>query len=221
MECSIEYVGKSRQGIKKYYCTNHKDFAFDKEGNKLDKCLCNYKKIFENQINIKDNPIKDLRIVYTNILENTKPEIFINGDKFDGTIIYNDSILTYKDLSGIMLSRLNDISVENVECNHCHRKHSDNGKFAYTPHRIHLCLYCGHLFRAKEKNVGNELSFILEIPNILLKNEKLCIKNNCCIEYDLLNGDLLINNKNVNTLIVYDKEIKVVDFLNDILQNEF
>lgn len=44
MKCNIEYIGKSRQGITKYYCTIHNSFAYDKLGNKLNECLCNNKK---------------------------------------------------------------------------------------------------------------------------------------------------------------------------------
>lgn len=39
MKCNIEYIGKLRQGISKYYCIAHKSFAYDKLVNKLDECL--------------------------------------------------------------------------------------------------------------------------------------------------------------------------------------
>lgn len=47
MECNIEYIGKSRQGIKKYYCTVHKAFAHDQFGNKL---MCAYAMIRNHMI---------------------------------------------------------------------------------------------------------------------------------------------------------------------------
>ena len=146
MKCNIEYIGKSRQGITKYYCTAHKSFAYDKLGNKLDECLWSNKEIYDTRLNIKQNEIKDINIKYENILESVIPKITINNNEYSGVLEYNDSILTYKDFGGIMLAKLNNIPLEIVKCSHCGRYHSDNGQFAYTPHRTHLCLYCGHLF---------------------------------------------------------------------------
>lgn len=156
MKCNIEYVGKLRNRMPQYYCTIYKSFASDKKGNKLDECLCNYKEIYDNVLDLKENNIESIEIIYENILKNVVPKIFINNKEFNGTLKYNDCILCYKDLGGILLSKLNAISLEKVRCSHCKHYHSDNGKFAYTPHRTHLCLYCGHLFRVKEKNIGNE-----------------------------------------------------------------
>ena len=120
-----------------------------------------------------------------------------------------------------MLAKLNNIPLEIVKCSHCGRYHSDNGQFAYTPHRTHLCLYCGHLFRAKERNIGSELAMIYTIPEIKLKDKLLKIDNYCCVEYDMLKGNLLINNQNVNKVLFEGKELNIVEFLNNLLANEF
>lgn len=221
MKCSIEYVGKLRNGTPQYYCTIHKSFASDKKGNKLGECLCNNKKAYDNRINIRDNHIESIKIIYEDILKNNIPKIIINDKVFDGVLEYNNSILGYKDLGGIMLSKLNSISLEKVKCSHCNHFHSDNGKFAYTPHRTHLCLYCGHLFKVKEKNIGNEFDVIYNIPNIKLNNEVVCIKNSCCIEYDLLSVLFHVNCKNANKIFINDKEISIIEFLNNALENEF
>ena len=221
MKCNIEYIGKSRQGITKYYCTAHKSFAYDKLGNKLDECLWSNKEIYDTRLNIKQNEIKDINIKYENILESVIPKITINNNEYSGVLEYNDSILTYKDFGGIMLAKLNNIPLEIVNCRHCGRYHSDNGQFAYTPHRTHLCLYCGHLFRAKERNIGSELAMIYNIPEIKLKNKLLQIDNYCCVEYDMLKGTLLINNQNVNKVLFKNKELNIVEFLNNLLANEF
>ena len=145
MKCNIKYIGKSKQGMTKYYCSVHKSFAYDKFGNKLEKCTWSNKEIYDNRLNIKQNII---------------PKILINDNEFNGVLEYNNYILTYKDFGVIMLSKLNNIPLKIVKCSHCGYYHTDNGKFAYTPH---LCLYCGHLFRAKEKNVGSELAMIYDI----------------------------------------------------------
>lgn len=221
MKCNIEYIGKSRQGITKYYCTAHKSFAYDKLGNKLDECLWINKEIYDNGLNIKQNEIKNINIRYENILENVIPKIIINDNEFNGILEYDNSILTYKDFGGIMLAKLNNVPLVIVKCSHCARYHSDNGRFAYTSHRIHLCLYCGHLFRAKEKNIGSELAMIYNIPEIKLKDKLLKIDDACCVEYDMLKGTLLINNQNDNKVLLKNKELDIVEFLNNILENEF
>lgn len=220
MKCNIEYIGKSRQGTAKYYCTIHKSFTHDKLGNKLDECLWINKEIYDNKLNIKQNEIRNITIKYDNILENVIPKIIINNNEFSRVLEYDNSLLTYKDFGGIMLAKLNNIPLKMVKCSHCGRYHSDNGRFAYTPHRTHLCLYCGHLFRAKEMNIGSELTMIYNIPKIKLKDKLLKI-DNCYVEYDMLKGTLLINNQNVNRVLFKGKEIDIVEFLNHILENEF
>ncbi len=221
MKCNIEYIGKSRQGITKYYCTTHKSFAYDKLGNKLAECLWCNKEIYDNKLNVKQNKIKSIEIKYENILESVIPKIIIDNQEFNGVLEYDNSILTYKDFGGILLAQLNNIPLEIVKCSHCGRYHSDNGKFAYTPHRTHLCLYCGHLFRVKEKNIGSELAMIYHIPEIKLEDKVLKIEDYCCIEYDMLKGTLLINKENVNKVLFKGKELEITTFLNNLLENEY
>ena len=221
MKCNITYVGKKRTGKPQYYCIKHKEYASDKEGNKLDECLCNYKDLFDNPIDIKETNIKSVKILYSNILEDTIPTVLINNEEFKGVLKFDNSILTYKDLTGTMLSKLNNVPLEIVKCNHCNQPHSDNGKFAYTPHSTHLCLYCGHLFRVRERNIGNEFTMIHNVPDIKLDNKSINIENNCLVEYDIFKGTLLVNKENVNKISIAGKEISVVDFLNKLLKDEF
>lgn len=221
MKCNIEYVGKLRNGTPQYYCSVHKSFASDKKGNKLEECLCDNKELYNNRLNIKETNIENIKVIYPNILKNVIPKILIKDKEFNGVLEYDNCILNYKDLGGIMLSKLNSIPLDIVKCSHCNHYHSDNGKFAYTPHRTHLCLYCGHLFRVKERNIGNEFSFIYNIPDIKLEKSMINIDNECSIIYDLFNGSLSVNNQNVNRISIKDKEIDVIDFLNNILANEF
>ncbi len=221
MKCDIKYVGKLRTGIPQYYCSIHKSFASDKDGNKLDNCLCKYKDLFEHSFDLKNNSVESIKIVYENVLENQVPKVFINEKEFYGVLLYDNSILHYKDLGGIMLSLLNNIPLEVVTCSHCQHYHSDNGKFAYTPHRTHLCLYCGHLFRVKERNIGNELSIIYDIPKIKLENNSILVDKVCMVEYDLFSGELLINGEAGNTVFYKNKEISLVDYLSQCLENEY
>ncbi len=221
VKCNIEYVGKLRNGRPQYYCKTHKFLASDKKGNRLDECLCPYKEIYNNSFDLKENNIEDMEIVYENILEDVVPKIIINHEVFNGVLKYEDCVLCYKDLGGLMLSKLNGLNLENVKCSHCNHYHSDNGKFAYTPHKTHLCLYCGHFFRVKERNIGNELDLIYTIPCIKLKNDVVNIENKFCVRYNLLKGILLVNNVEARESLIKNKRISVVDFLNNILKNEF
>lgn len=221
MKCNIEYVGKARSGKCKYYCTVHKSYAHDNQGNKLDECLFPHKEVFDNHLKLSDKEIKDIKIIYENILENVVPKIIIDNKEFNGVLEYDDSLLSYIDFSGILLARINNISLEKVICNHCDKPHSDNGMFAFTPHKMHLCLYCGHLFRAKEKNVGSELNFIYDIPNIDLKDGVIDITSGCYIEYDLFKGILLINNNRGNQVLLNKRKVEIREFLNKVLENEF
>ena len=221
VKCNIEYVGKTRQGKTKYYCTTHKSFAHDKAGNKLDECLWINKEIFDKRLNIKDKKINNIIIRYENILESKIPNIIIDGECFNGVLEYDDSLLTYKDFSGLLLARLNETPLEVVRCNHCGKYHSDNGMFSYTPHLIHLCLYCGHLFRAKQKNVGSELAMIYDIPKINLKENIIIIDDKCLVEYDIFNGTLLINGEPGNQVLLNGKKLSVKEFFNSILENEY
>ena len=120
-----------------------------------------------------------------------------------------------------MLAKLNGINLESVRCNHCNKFHSDNGMYAYTPHRTHFCNYCGHLFRVKEQNISHELEQIFSPPYIELKSQKRVINDKCKVEYDLLKGKLLINNELVDTIIINNQEKYLKDFLNDILKKEY
>lgn len=221
MKCNIQYIGKLRCGRTQYFCTTHKHIASDKEGNKLEECLCNYKDLFDNRLDLENTKIDSLKIVYDNILENQVPSIYINEKLFKGVLVYKDSVLTFKDLGGIMLAKLNNIKLESVLCNHCKKPHSDNGMYAYTPHRTHFCNYCGHLFKVKDPNISQELEEIFIIPDIELKSEGVNITDNCLVEYDLLKGSLLINNKAVDTIIIDNNEEKLACFLNKILKNEY
>lgn len=221
MKCNIEYVGKMRNGKEQYFCTTHQSIALDSNGNKLEECLCNTKEIYDNILDIKGLDINSIEIIYENVLDNLTPIIYINNKVFKGVLKYNDCIINYKDFNGIMLSKLNNIPLELVKCSHCNHYHTDNGKFAYTPHRTHLCLYCGHLFRVKKQNIGNELAIIFNIPNIELNNNKISINDKCNIKYNLLKGEILINNQNINTIKLNNKEMGVIEFINGIFKNEF
>lgn len=221
MNCKIEYVGKKRNGTLQYWCVTHKSIASDKNGNKLNECLYKNKELYNNILDLNKEKIANIKIIYDNIFESLIPKIYIDNQEFNGIFKMDDSILDYRDISGLMLAKINNTKLEKVCCNHCKHYHSDNGKFSYTPHKTHLCLYCGHLFKVKEANVGNEFELIFDIPDIILSDNSVAADNGLSIYYDLLNGKLLVNEKSANRIIFKKEEKTLQDFLNNIFINEY
>ena len=62
---------------------------------------------------------------------------------------------------------------------------------------------------------------VFDIPDIQLEDKEISIENVCQIEYDLLKGELLVNHQKVNRLIIQNKTVSIVDFLNNALKDEF
>ena len=179
MKCNIEEVIWNDE--RKYYCTTHRSPAFDKENNKLEKCLSKNKSAYDNIIEMKKEDIKEIVLIYPNLLESVKGKILIN-DREIGILKIDNSIFEVRDFGGLLLSLLNDITLKEEKCPICGHIHSDDGKFAYSPHDTHLCMYCGNLFDDKEANVGNELSTIFDIPKIELKNNINSVKQELMAE---------------------------------------
>jgi len=221
MKCQINYIGKQRNGIPKYWCSIHKYIASDKQGNPLIKCLCPYKELFNNIIDVNKENLKSIKLIYNNIFTSKKPQIYVNNKEWKGVLKIGTSLLNYKDFTGIFLAKLNNIFLEKVYCNHCHKFHSDNGVFAYTPHKTHLCLFCGHMFKVKTPNISHELDVVFNIPSISLLDNIINIEEECSISYDLLKGELLINNQKGNIVIYKKKKWTCIEFINNLLKDEF
>ncbi len=219
MDCHIEYVGKMRNGIPKYWCLTHKALASDKQGNKLDSCLNERKENRKKSLSIEENQVKSIKLVFANILENTVPTVYINDEEFDGVLLYQNCVLDYKDFVGLLLAKINHVVLQQVRCSHCEHYHSDNGKFAYTPHSTHLCLYCGHFFRVKKANIGSELAMIFPTLDVQLQRGKLEIEDTCSITYDLFCGSVLVNGEVIDTIVVKGEELSLIEFLNNQLKD--
>ncbi len=120
-----------------------------------------------------------------------------------------------------MLSRLNEVDLKASKCPYCGGMHTDNGMFAYTPHSEHLCIYCGHLFKVEEANIGNELALHFEFPSIHLKDDTVTIDDKCEVAYDLFTGELTINGISCHKVRLNSEEIDLITFLNKSLKNEY
>lgn len=219
MDCKIEYR-KNNDGLE-YWCLQHKTKATGVDGNAPTKCDCQYKERYKQIVEMLPEDIESIKIIYPDLNKNTNLKIFINEQEFDGILKIKNSIIDVKDYGGLMLSKLNNIALETSECPHCKGKHTDNGKFAYTPHSKHLCIYCGRFYNVEKANIGNELALYFNFPNIDLEDNRVIINEKCEISYDLLNGNLLINGVSCKYVEKGNKKIEVVAFLNDKLKEEY
>lgn len=218
MKCDIEEVVWN--GEKKYYCKTHRAPAMDNENNKLENCLSKNKKAFNNIVEMDKEEIKEIVLIYPNLKENVNGKIFVNNQEA-GILKIEDSIFEVRDFGGLLLALLNNIELKVERCPICNHIHSDDGMFAYKPHDTHLCMHCGNLFDVKEANVGNELNTIFEIPKVNLDDKVIDVKDKCTLKYDILKGKVTINEENCNKISVNGKEYILVDYLNELLYNEY
>lgn len=219
MQCNIKYIEKN-QGLD-YWCLTHKAKATKTNLNAPITCDCQYKNLYENIVVMHPKEIDSIKIIYPNLNNSTDVKVFINNQEFNGILKLENSIIDLKDYGGLMLSKLNNIELETSKCPYCGGMHTDNGKFAYTPHSKHLCIYCGHFYKIEKKNIGNELALYFKIPNIKLENNTSIIDEKCEVSYDLLKGSLNINNIACNKVILNNKEIDIANFLSDVLKDEY
>lgn len=213
--CKIEYVGKSRNGKKKYWCSKHKEKASDKDGCRLEECLNEKKKDFDDLFFIPKKEIENITLVFPDLLKSKDVILYVNHKEVK-VLQVEDSCLEKKDFIGLLLSKLNQIPLEKIRCHHCGRYHNDNYLFAITPHRKHLCLYCGHEFYEKYPNIGNELICYISIPPIKLSKKTVDIKEKVMVSYHVLTGELQFNNISCDKIILNDCEVSVKDFINDV-----
>ena len=47
-----------------------------------------------------------------------------------------------------------------LRCKYCNTWHMDTGKFAVTPHRVHLCQACGARFQSPMPTIGHPFSML-------------------------------------------------------------
>lgn len=60
---------------------------------------------------------------------------------------------------------MTQIIVENLNCPHCGEPHHDIDKWALDPHRTHLCLHCGELFKGSVRGVSHPIFIDMTKPN--------------------------------------------------------
>ncbi len=125
MNCNIKY-NKNNSGIE-YWCLSHKTKATSINGKIPIFCDCQYKDRFINIVELRKEDIKSIKIIYSNLKNNTNVKLFINNQEFLGIVKIENSIIDLKDYGGILLSKLNNINLESSKCPYCNKMHTDNG----------------------------------------------------------------------------------------------
>ena len=219
MQCNIHHLDNNRNID--YWCLAHKSLAVSENGQTPVTCTCRYKARYDQIVQMSPDEIQSLTIIYPDLNHDANVKIYLNQHEFNGTLKLGNSLIDLKDYGGMLLSKLNRISLESSQCPYCGAKHTDNGKFAYTPHAEHLCIYCGHLYKVSHPNIGNELALYLTIPDIALTPGTVNIDEKCTVEYDLLHGTVLVNGVSCQTLQKSGTQLPLVVFLNEALKNEY
>lgn len=181
-KCIPQYLGKSRNGAPRYWCTVHHAPISDGKGRLLDRCLAGEKPPLapEDCLTLRagEYPMGFalqalLPPVYStgSLIFQSGLQVRIPGETPDFRHVFQlvriqKGAQTYSldSLSAVsyLISRLLGHLPEYLICPHCGAPHLDTGWFAAVPHKKHLCLHCGRDFRQKFPNIGNPVVKIRE-----------------------------------------------------------
>lgn len=182
-KCSIEHVGKQRNGRPRYWCRMHQASATGRHGARLPKCVGmstagKAPKVLELDASAHSGGIAlwgAVLAVYDT--SSMPPEIGIHvharanhqGDKqvddtFDAVVVKLSSTeqatITGDTAISFYLSRFLRREIKLLHCPHCGEAHLDAGYFAVKPHRRHMCQACGRHFNDSEKSISNPVAML-------------------------------------------------------------
>jgi transposase-like protein len=182
-KCSIEHVGKQRNGKPRYWCKAHHRSATGPHGARLPVCVgasaaSKQSKVLELDAQAHPGGIAlwgAVEAVYDT--SSMPPEIGIHvharaakdgqkevDDTFD-TVVVKLSAAEQATISGdtaisFYLSRFLNREIKLLRCPHCEEAHLDAGYFAVKPHRKHMCQACGRHFNDSEKSISNPVALL-------------------------------------------------------------
>lgn len=188
-ECNINFIGKARNGINRYWCSIHQAPAYDKDGNQLEKCL-----EADNEVVMEDQDIFSITprdysggvalwgaapSIYDNTQLNMDFGIHVHARKEIGGIkqidktfkkvcVIDSSKKVYFDGLDAIAYSCGNIFRQNLEfvtCNHCGFPHLDKNWFSVNPHIKHKCSGCGRDFFMKYSTIGNPIMKSKELLN--------------------------------------------------------
>jgi len=181
--CSIEHIGKQRNGKPRYWCKTHRCSATGPHGVRLHVCVGASKaskppKVLELDANAHAGGIAlwgAVEAVYDT--SSMPPEIGIHvharptkggqkevDDTFDTVVVALSSteraVIDGETAISFYLSRFLEREVKLLQCPHCGEAHLDAGYFAVKPHRKHMCQACGRDFNDTEKSISNPVALL-------------------------------------------------------------
>jgi len=181
-KCSIEHVGKQRNGKPRFWCKTHQQSATGRNGVRLAECAgalvaTKEPKSLELDAQGYGGGIAlwgAVEAVYDTSL--MPPEIGIHvhargtkdgtkeiDDTFDVVIVRlaaddQQAVITGDTAISFYLSRFLNRNIKLLRCSHCGEVHLDAGYFAVKPHRRHMCQACGRNFNDSERAISNPVA---------------------------------------------------------------
>jgi hypothetical protein len=183
--CSIQPVGKQRNGKPRFWCSTHRAGATGRYGARLETCEGAYRDIAERKI-VELNPDDypggialwgAVAPVYdttglpseSGIHVHARADAMDNEKRIDDTfdavrIRYgrdllqeHQAVITSEVAVSYYLSRFSNREMKFLRCPKCGELHLDSGYFAIKVHRRHLCHGCGRYFSDEVKAVSNPI----------------------------------------------------------------
>jgi transposase-like protein len=184
--CSIEQVGKQRNGRPRFWCSVHQASATGRYGARLLECEAAYRDAIPRsvlEINPEEYPagvalwgavapVVDTSGLPTEVGIHVHARRNDRAKEIDAT--YDEVVLRYqRDLLetgrciinaeaavAYYISNFLQRDIKQLYCTYCQELHLDKGYFAVKPHRRHLCHGCGRYFHDQSKGVSNPIAFV-------------------------------------------------------------
>jgi uncharacterized protein (DUF983 family) len=185
--CSIEHVGKQRNGRPRYWCSTHRASATGRYGARLGACEAAYlhatpRRVLE--LNPREyaggvalwgavapvfdttNLPKEVGIhVHARKGEENHKEI---DDTYDEVVVHyqhgsngcGKCVVTAESAVAHYISSFLNRDFKRLLCPRCGEIHLDKDFFAVKAHRRHLCHGCGHYFQDSERAVSNPIALL-------------------------------------------------------------
>ena len=181
--CTIQFVGKARNGSSRWWCTSHGANATGPRGLRLDVCeRAETREINASilQLDPADYPggvaiWRVSRPVYDTTNRETHPGVHVHArlipdapkdidESYDAValrlhadLVQANVLVTEPMARAYYLARFCGHRLKSLSCTRCRAPHLDEGWFAIKPHRRHLCQACGHHFVDRDHSVSSPL----------------------------------------------------------------
>lgn len=189
--CSIEQVGKQRNGRPRFWCSTHQASATGRYGIRLEACEGAYRDyefadVFDFEPDVYPGGIAlwgAVTPVYNTSRLPVEAGIHVHarmtpgGSKVidrtyeavrvrDRQTLFSDieTIITRDTAVNYYISRYLGHDTRPLFCIHCGEVHLDADYFAVKPHKKHLCHACGKNFHDKKRGISNPIAILHRPP---------------------------------------------------------